>query len=265
MPYDLRNLTAAYLDLGLARGDIVYVTGNLAALGVAEGISNKLAILEMHYKALENVLGKSGTIAFPTHSFSLCNTTNEFDLHNTVSESGILSEFLRQQHGAIRQFHPFSSISAIGKNALDICADTTRHAYGPFSPTARLIEADAKFVSIGMKPELTCSNVHHSEFCMGVPYRYSKEFMHPVVRSQISSHEPFYLFVTYLNIELRRDSNRKIFKYFRKNHEISNKIVDRGNIYCYSMLDFHESTLDLMRQDIYAWLEAPPIQRTFQT
>ena len=90
-------------------GDNLYVTGSLTYLGVP-AYKQKEEILENHYKALRTVTGEDkGTIVVPTHSFSLCNTQITFDPNQTASETGILTEYIRNKPGSIRQIHPFSS------------------------------------------------------------------------------------------------------------------------------------------------------------
>jgi aminoglycoside 3-N-acetyltransferase len=100
---------------------------------------------------------------------------------------------------------------------------------------------------------------------MGVPYRYVKEFMHPVVINGSYSTEPFYMYVWYRELELHRDGNRKIFEHFRKHGGVTTEAdLGRGTVYGYELAHFVESTLDLMRCDIYAWLERPPQIRPYR-
>ena len=76
--------------------------------------------------------------------------------------------------------HPFASYSAIGKRGKDIVLDVSSFAYGPDSPEDRLIELEAKRVGVGILPTKTTS-IHHVEQQVAVPYRYTKEFYHPIL------------------------------------------------------------------------------------
>lgn len=239
-------------------GDNLYVTGNLAYLGVPV-YKQKEEILENHYKALRTVIGQDkGTIIVPTHSFSICNTEIAFAPDKTASETGVLTEYIRNKPGSIRQMHPFSSVTAVGKNAQYLCKENSRHVYGPCSPFDRMIELDTKWISIGLAPNITCTSVHHAELMMNVPYRYTKEFVHPILKNGKIKKEPFYLFVTYRDCDIIRNKNVKIFNHFSKNYDLYSEKLESGKLYLYSIADFYKSTIQLMKEDIFAWLEHEP-------
>lgn len=239
-------------------GDNLYVTGNLTYLGVPV-YKRKEEILENHYKALWTVIGQDkGTIIIPTHSFSLCNTEIPFAPDETASETGILTEYIRNKPGSVRQMHPFSSVTAIGKNAKYLCTKNSRHVFGLHSPFDRMIELNTKWISIGLAPNKTCTAVHHAELMMNVPYRYIKEFIHPILINGKIKKEPFYLFVTHRDCDIIRNKNVKIFNHFTKNYELHSEKLERGKLYLYSIADFYKSTTQLMDQDIFAWLEREP-------
>ena len=252
--YDFNELSNSYNSLGIKKNDIIYITGNLLSLG---RYKSKNVLID-HLHILKKIIGKSGTICFPTHSFSLIKIKESvFDKKKTFSETGTLTEFLRKQKGAIRQFHPYSSTCAIGKHAKYICLKNTAHVYGVDSPFDRLIKLKAKFISFGMKPNMTATQVHHAEFMMNVPYRYIKAFNQNVMINGRLKNKKFYLYVLKENlINITRDRNKKIFKFFLKNNKIKKKKLGKNFIYSYSFSDFYESTIRLMKKDINCWLSS---------
>ena len=249
--YDINDLYNAYKSLKIKKNDIIYITGNLLSLGRYENRN----ILNDNFNVLKNIIGKKGTIAFPTHSFELVSSKRVFDIKNTYSETGSFTEFLRKKKNSVRQNHPYSSTTAIGKYAKFICTNNTQHVYGPNSPFQRLIDLNAKFIGFGMSPGLTATQVHHAEFMMDVPYRFIKTFKQ---RSKINKKivtKEFYLFVLHKNlIALRRDRNKKIFRYFVKKNKILRKKLGKSYIYSYSFSKFYKSTIELMKKDICCWL-----------
>lgn len=261
--YSTENIRHAYEKLGIGAGDTVYVTGNIGNLGFHSS-KNKQATLNSHLEALQAVVGSQGTVVVPTHSFHLCNTDQVFDLAATPSGRGAFTEHVRTQPGAVRQFHPFASVTALGHHAEMICGKTARHAYGPNTPYERLLELNAWGVSIGMPARLTCSVIHHLEQVMAVPYRYTKEFIHPVLRDGGIKAEPFYLYVLYRECEIDRDRNEKLFRHPKLAAEVRAADLGMGQISGYRMPILRDAAVELMTGDIYSWLKHPPATRPYR-
>lgn len=261
--YNVNELVDAYKKIGIEKNDIVYVTGDILKLGRCR-FRNRQEFLDSHYKALKDAVGEQGTIVFPTHTFSLCNSDNYFDLAKSPSESGALTEYMRLLPDAIRKFHPYSSTAAIGPFASKICNSKSKHVYDAESPFKYLVENKAKFISIGQHPKHNCSNVHYAEASMLVPYRYTKEFNAKVIIDNQKKIESFYMYVTYKGLKLERDRNEKIFSNFLENNAIHSTKVGIGNIYSYNMFEFHQSTCRLLAEDIYAWLKNEPQHKPYK-
>ena len=262
--YTTMDTAEAIRRLGIGEGDTVYLTGNLGSLGFHES-KTKQGTLHGIHEALMSVMTDAGTLVVPTHSFSLCNTDIPFDPETTPSQRGPFTDYVRQLPGAVRQFHPFASVAAWGKQAQQICGNTSRHAYGPNTPYERMLNGNAWVISVAMPPQTTCSIVHHMEMTMAVPYRYTKEFLHPVVRKGEMTIEAFYLFVTYRGLELERDQNQKFFQHPLLQEHVRQVPLGMNHVWAYRMSVFEQAARDCMTQDIYAWLRRPPEQRPFQS
>jgi aminoglycoside 3-N-acetyltransferase len=99
---------------------------------------------------------------------------------------------------------------------------------------------------------------------MSVPYRYTKEYLHPVVRDGEIVREPFYQYVLYLSSDADRSACKRIFARYVKDHEIAQAAVGRGHIYSYPMREFVAATVEMFKDDIYIWCKATPIIRPWQ-
>ena len=194
----------------------------------------------------------------------LCNTDIVFDIHSTPSETGPFTEYIRQHNFAVRQFHPFSSSTAIGAEAVDICTNNSRHVYGMESPFQRMVDRDALYVSVGQPMERSITLVHHMEFLMGAPYRYTKEFLHPCLIDGKVKIIEFYLFVTRTECEIVRDKNKKIMSAFKKSYNLNKTALGRSYVESLSTADFFQSTMKIFAQNIYVWLERPPLNRSYR-
>ena len=261
--YDGSELLEGLYELGIEKGDTLYVTGNLSLLGRFSA-PNKKKTLERYFSILLEAVGPTGTIMMPTFTFYLCNTETPFSLVESPCETGVLPEFVRHLPRAVRSMHPFSSFVAYGANAEFLCTDNTSYVYGPFSPFDRLLQLNGKNISIGMKPERTCSIVHHVEQMMSVPYRYVKEFNHPIKEAGGNiSMRNYYLYCLYRDLGVSRDRNQKIMKSFVSKYPMRQVSVGKGSIYAYSCRDFFDNTSFLMKNDPYIWLEETPIYKAY--
>lgn len=261
MHYSFEAIVDAYKKLGVTKGRTVYVTGNFGRLGHYV-TKEKAEVFNAHYNALLTLLGTPGTIVFPTHSFSLCNTSKPFDLEKTPSETGPFTEHLRKKSGSVRQLHPYSSSTAIGSQANYYCSENGLHVYDVQSPFHRMVEQEALFLSVGMLPQHSASLVHYVEFMMGVPYRYTKEFVHTCIdHNKVQKTQCFYLHVLYRDLALIRDRNKKIFNHYSEKASLYSEPLGRSFVHSFDMRDFVNKTSSLLKNDIYSWLSTPPEER----
>jgi aminoglycoside 3-N-acetyltransferase len=265
MYYNYENIKDALEAVGVTKGRTVLVKTDLRFLGPFEKL-DKESILMALYNALSELIDFSkGTLVVSTASHKIINTNTPFDLRKTPSERGIFTQYICNKKESIRSFHPFDSYTAIGKNAKYICCDVSRHSYGPETPKARMLDLDTLYISIGLHPRMTCTVVHHIEMIMGVPYRYVKEFVHPVVRNNVIKKEPFYLHVWYKQCQIEKNKNEKIFNHFYKSgYELKKHVLGCGNVYSYSMVDFFNSTVKLFKDDIYVFLNKVPERNPYR-
>ena len=184
MDYDYKQICYSLKKVGIKKRDVIYLTGDLSLLGA---FKDKKKILSEFYKALKKALGKNGTIAFPTHSFYV-KGKEIYDPKKTISKTGVVPEFLRKQKNAVRQDHPYASVTSLGKWAKYISANNTNDSWGEKSPFDRLIKLKAKVLNFGLIPRLCSSSVHHAEQMAQVPYRFKKKFIQKVkVKNKIIS------------------------------------------------------------------------------
>jgi aminoglycoside 3-N-acetyltransferase len=261
--YDYKDLLDLYRELGLDSGRVVYATGNFGRLG-RYSQRDKEVLLQNHIDVIQEIIGVDGTLVVPTHSWSLCNTDKIFDIDKTKSETGPFTEKVRTQNNSTRQFHPFSSLTAIGKRSQEICSNNSRHVFGWESPFQRMIDLNALYISVGQPMERSISLVHHIEFLMGVPYRYSKEFLHPcLIDGKIQLIE-FYVYVTRNECDIVRDRNIKIMSKFRNKFLVPKINIGRSFAESLSMKDFFNSTTKEFSKDIYIWLKNDPKVRPYR-
>jgi len=273
--YQYKDILNSLSKLNIKKNDVLYVSANLLNFGRCK-VGKLNEIPKLFYNAISEIIGKKGTIVVPSHTFNLINKSQIFDLYKTKSMSGSFSNFILRQKSVVRQLHPYSSSAAIGKYAKDICSKNTEHVYGLKSPFDKMIKKNAKFLSLGLPINLNCSQVHHAEYLMRVPYRFSKEFKHKVkIKSKIYE-KLFFMFVLkdkYTNLrygigERERNQhklrNELIIKNFIKNERVYKSKLGNNYVYSYNLKKFFHSNMKLFNKNIYCWvgksLKTPKIE-----
>jgi aminoglycoside 3-N-acetyltransferase len=259
---------ALYLSLKKVikdKHEVIFITGNLAYFGKGE-FKNKEDTLKTYITYIKKIVGEDVTIVTSTFTHQLINTDIPFEWKKTKSMHGVIANYLLSLNDSVQSFHPFTSFCAIGPKAEYICTNNTKHPYGIDSPYDKMLDCyNTLTISIGMPPNLTCSIVHHSEVVMNVPYRYTKEFYHPIKIKNKIKYQNYYLPVTYMNMELKRNINKNFMANFEKNNIINKAKIGKGTIYSYNMKDFFNSTIVDLKKDIYSWLDEEPKSKPYRS
>ena len=180
---------------------------------------------------------------------------SHFDLKKTFSESGSLSNYILKKKNSIRSLHPLTSVVAIGKNAKYICLNNNNNSYGKNTPYDKLLSLNTKFISIGIKCNLNCSQVHHVEYINKVPYRFLKKIVKNVKIAGKIKKKYFYIYVLkkkYVNI--KRNRNKLIFSNFKKFSKIQKIRLGSNFIYVYNFSEFIRVTDKFMKKNKLCWL-----------
>lgn len=135
------DIVASLREVGLRDGDGVFLHSSLSSFGEIRGGSATVL------QALDDVLGPEGLIAMP--AFPLVGGAQEylsthpvFDVRNTASTMGSLTERFRTSPGVARSLHPTHSVAARGPGAEELVAghEEAETPFGEGTPFARMIE-----------------------------------------------------------------------------------------------------------------------------
>lgn len=169
---------------GINPGDTVMVHSRLFTIGrVISGVSKK-DVVDAFLSALLRAVGEKGTLIFPTFTLSVCRG-GHFDLQNTPSEMGLLSEHARLMAGVVRTPHPFYSSVVLGGSKDFLSGLDLSTSFGTGSIFDRLHAVNrtdaqlgrVKFLTLGIDcPPEGITYIHSIEEKLQVPYRYHKSF-----------------------------------------------------------------------------------------
>jgi aminoglycoside 3-N-acetyltransferase len=144
------DLVRAFREVGLGEGDGVFVHSAMSAFGEIQGGAPTVVA------ALEEVLGPHGLIvmpAFPLTGSGLDHLAAHpvFDVRETPSRMGAITEHFRELPGVARSDHPTHSVAARGPGADELVAGhaDAETPFGAGTPFARMIERGVKQVWFG--------------------------------------------------------------------------------------------------------------------
>ena len=163
------EIKAALFGLGVRPGDSAIVHSSLKAFGQVENGPDTVI------DALLESIGPEGTLVLPTFTLSFGELGKVvFDMTNSKSEVGIITEVFRKRPGVIRSTHLIHSVGAYGKRATEALGDGI-HPFGKGSSFEFLLNVDAwnLFLGAGMQ---TCTALHMAEELGKVSYRFYKEY-----------------------------------------------------------------------------------------
>lgn len=161
--------------LGVRRGGVLLVHAALRPLGPSFSQANHGA--EVVIQALLDALGPDGTLLMPALSYETVDPQHPFfDVSQTPSCVGALSETFRTRAGTLRSVHPTHSVCGIGPLAVELLSghEQSTTPCGPFSPFARLpqVKGQILFIGCGLEPN---TSMHGVEELVEPPYLYADE------------------------------------------------------------------------------------------
>ena len=133
-------------ELGVNQGDILMVHSALSSLGWVEGGADTVI------DALIEAVNPGGTIAMPTLHTPSISGEEVFDVDESPSQMGEISEVFRQRLYVVRSVHPTHSVAACGARADDLIRD---HALAPTAcgqgtPFSKLADWGGKVLLMGV-------------------------------------------------------------------------------------------------------------------
>ncbi|MFD0960598.1 AAC(3) family N-acetyltransferase [Paenibacillus chungangensis] len=155
-------------NLGIDSNGTLLVHSSMKSIGNVDGGADTVL------NALSEYMN-NGLLVFPTHTWSYINHDGAvFDVRQSPSCVGILSELFRKRPGVHRSLHPTHSVAALGRDAEDFVSGDERFqtpcARG--SAWGRLIDRHAAILLIGVDQSRN-TFIHGAEEWAGIPDRLS--------------------------------------------------------------------------------------------
>lgn len=172
----LDHLADNWRRSGIENGDLVLLHSSLKRVLTDLSLKYNTKVTPQHiFDSVVQALGPEGTLILPLYNFDFPNT-KFFDIRNTPSQMGALTEIGRNHPDAVRTGHPIYSFAIIGKRAHEFQNIDNVSGYGADSPFAKIKELDGKIAVIDLTDQNSMTSYHFVEEQNQVDYRYFKDF-----------------------------------------------------------------------------------------
>lgn len=240
-------VTEALRLVGVRPGNVVLVHSDAIVAAQFPAMPNEQR-LDLLIEAMEAAVGREGTLVIPAFSYSF--TKGEpFDICNTPSAVGMVSERFRKQPGVLRTSDPIFSFASRGPLARELCAIPVKECFGGESVFAALHRLNAHIIDLGCSMDRGGTFVHYVETAYGVDYRYKKTFSGTVISASGEASE---CSVIYNVRDLARKSEadlRRLQKRLADDGRSRTVVVGRSRIMGVTASDLFDTAWKMLDED----------------
>jgi len=248
-----KDIAVALSEVGCRKGDTVFVHSDV-------GVFGKLLCLDrnLFFESIWNVIRESvspdGAVIMPAFTYSFCND-EPFDVRNSKSKVGVLSEYFRKTPDIVRTLHPIFSVAIWGQDKEQL-AMVGKDSFDEGSIFGKLHEKNGKIVFFGARFQ-TCTYAHYIEQMHGVPYRYVKTFEGRIICGDKEWKDSCTFLVRDLEKNVFSDFS-KFERHLDENNLLKQVTLGNGNISLVGAEVFFEECIKLLNEDIYFLLKNAP-------
>ena len=170
----ISKLKKNWSEAGINTGDTILLHSNITRTIIEFACRGmKIGIPDI-FESLRQLIGEDGMLIIPTFNFDFCEG-KVFDIQETTSQVGSLTEYARTHPDAIRSMHPVYSFALFGNPAMSYAGLDNEDGFGNDSPFGILYQRNGKIALL----DHWTSTFHHYIENMNkdkVNYRYYKAF-----------------------------------------------------------------------------------------
>lgn len=234
-----KEIKEAFTEIGVTPGDVLVLQSSYKGCGGIEDGPDGLI------DALMELLGPEGTLIMGAYNFTHWTEHHYFDILETPSEVGIISEIFRKRPEVGRTAHPIHSMSVWGKHKAQFEALDYDSSFGENSIFAHLLDINALYATIGLGDKMPFLPCHYTEVQMGVSYRRIKDFAGIYLDKERKASLKVY------NFHVRQNQKNYLFEAhscMMKNNSVKSYLKN-DVIFCYARAqDYHQYFIDYIKE-----------------
>ena len=174
MPLDPKEITRAFEEVVAPDHEIIVLYSGLWSFGHRLKVP-AASVPNLVLDVVREFVGPERTLIMPTFSFSFCGS-RVFDLSETPSETGALTQKFLEQSDVSRTQQPLSSHAVVGPRTDEILNLSCSTSWDDNSIFGWLERQNARLCVLGVPWDDSCAFFHRAEEIAQVEYRYYKTF-----------------------------------------------------------------------------------------
>ena len=246
MKINREEVSAIFRNCGVSQGDMVFLHSEaLVALVALAGddINQKIDTL---FGGITDLLGLEGTLVLPTFTHSA--TKGEvYNVQQTKSDVGLLTEFFRKRPGVKRSLNPIFSVAACGSKADVFSRSSANDCFGHDSCFGLIYKYNSWIFTLGCSFD-RITFIHYLDQIASVDHRYFKTF--PATVLNFSDLQTFD--VSYLVRDINRKTKPKMDNLKHRliqYGKIQNAEIGRAFLTGVKANDFYNTALEMIKED----------------
>jgi len=241
------EILSAFEQCGVSVGDTVFLHCDAIFLAQIAGCST-LEKVNLFFDVLEGLLGEQGTLILPVFTYSFTKGEN-FNIDQTPSTVGMLTEYFRKRKGVKRSKDPNFSIACTGRYLDEFINAPIHDTFGVDSTFGLLYRLNAHIICLGCSMD-RITFTHFVEEQLQVSYRYFKKFNGTIVEQQRTYFETINYFVRDNSIDTK--TNLALLKKALEESELIKKsTIGRASLLSVSARDFFQQAKKLLKENKY--------------
>ena len=202
---------------------------------------------------LKRVFDETYTLLMPTYTFSY-SKSREWSCLNSKSETGVLSEYMRNAAPGNRSINPFHSVTLDGPNKEFLLNSYSDSSFGKDSVYDKLYKLGAYNLSLGSEFIGGATFCHYAEEVLEVPYRFYKYFPGNVTdqNNNIINFD-FKMYVRIIEKKFYYENNWEVFWLDALNKGLVNyfKFNKTAPIFLMNIKDSHDYLVEKIKNNPY--------------
>jgi aminoglycoside 3-N-acetyltransferase len=251
MKINREEVSAVFRNCGVSQGDTVFLHSDALVTAELAGIDINQKI-DTLFGGITDLLGLEGTLVLPTFTYSA--TKGEvYNVKQTQSDVGLLTEFFRKRPGVKRSLNPIFSVAAYGSKADVFSHSSANDCFGHDSCFGLIYKYNSWIFTLGCSFD-RITFIHYLDQIASVDHRYFKIFPATVINDR----ETLSFDVSYLVRDIDRKTKAKmdnLKQQLSQNGKIHTSEMGRALLTGVTAKDFYDTALEMIKEHPNAHIE----------